>query len=79
MIHPQNAILRCAYQDYLAGNSVCYIIYKNISEDKLIAKSALETLESNGYIDLLGRPAIGAAYISLTDYGLDYCEETYVE
>lgn len=73
----QNEALKYVYQEYQKGNKACYLRYNTISTDKLAVTSNLRELESNGYIRL--NEALGEAHVALTDFGLAYCEETYVK
>lgn len=76
MTHPQNNLLKFMYVQHQNGIDVCNLPFKQISDSSSNARNALDTLELDGYIEVMSR-AIGCAIIKLTDYGLSYCEQTY--
>lgn len=76
MTHTQNAILRYAYNDYKTGITQSSIPYSEVSSSQSDSRNALDSLQSDGYIEILSL-AIGCAIISLTEYGFSFCEQSF--
>lgn len=76
MTHTQNAILRYAYSKYKVGITKPTIPYSEVSSSQSDSRNALDSLQSDGYIEILSL-AIGCAIISLTEYGFSFCEQSF--
>jgi len=76
MTRTQNAILRYAYAQYKTGITKPEIIYSEVSNSRSEARNALDSLQNDGYIEVLS-PAIGCAIIRLTEYGFSFCEQFF--
>ena len=61
MTRTQNAILRYAYAQYKTGITKPEIIYSEVSNSRSEARNSLDSLQNDGYIEVLS-PAIGSAY-----------------
>ena len=72
----ESAILQFIYKEYQNGNGMAYVIFSNFSDNLLDMNIALENLMTDGYIEV-PRPAIGSAYVKLTEYGISFCEEFF--
>lgn len=70
----QQKIMQCIYRHFKeTGKPLCYIVFNQIDENTLLVQNSIRNLEDDGYIETF-RPAIGAIYARLTDYGLSVCE-----
>lgn len=76
MTRTQNAILRYAYAQYKTGITKPEIIYSEVSNSRPEARNALDSLQNDGYIEVLS-PAMGCAIIRLTEYGFSFCEQSF--
>ena len=69
----ENSILRNAQNNYREKNSLTsYFTFPVGEEDE--ARSALDKLYEEGFIEL-PRKALGASYVTLTQYGVDFVND----
>lgn len=72
----QQKILQYIYNHFKeTGAPLCYVIFNQIGENTMMIKNSIKNLEEDGYIETF-RPATGAIYARLTDYGLSFCEQS---
>lgn len=76
MTHSQNATLKELYHQFQNGKSPYLLPFSSMGTNIPEALNAINTLEQDGYIEVLSR-AIGSALIRLTDDGISLCTQAY--
>ncbi len=75
----QSKILEYIYNHFLEnGNPLCYVPFNQIDSNISKVKNSISNLETEGFIETC-RPSVGAIYARLTDYGLSFCEQSFLQ